>query len=85
MDKTKITVATIGRMPAEFDKRKITNWKSDIFSVVGEIESYSLAKDSDEHGWAYSDASLEELLPEIWRRFSCFYEVHEVFIKNLMR
>lgn len=64
MDKTKITVATVGHMPAEFDKRKIINWKSDIFSIVGEIENYSLTKDSDGYGWEFSNTSLEELLPE---------------------
>jgi hypothetical protein len=67
MDKTKITVATIGHMPADFDKRKITNWKSAIFSIAGEIESYSLNKDSDGHDWAFTDSSLEEVLPENFR------------------
>jgi len=64
MDKTKISVVTIGHMPAEFDKRKIPNWKSDIFSVVGDLESYSLTKDSDGADWEFSDSRLEEVLPE---------------------
>ncbi|MBW7941811.1 MAG: hypothetical protein H3C64_05275 [Candidatus Kuenenia stuttgartiensis] len=34
---------------------------------MGGMESYSLAKDSDEHGWACSEASLDELLPEEFR------------------
>jgi len=64
MAKIKISVATIGHMPAEFDKRKIINWKSDIFSIEGQIESFSLTKDSDGYGWEFSDSSLEEVLPE---------------------
>ena len=64
MDKTKITVATIGYMPSEFDKRKIKSWESGLGSVVGDIENYSLTKDSDGYGWEFSDASIEELLPE---------------------
>lgn len=64
MDKTKISVATIGHMPAEFDNRKIKSWKSALFSVVGDIENYSLTNDSDGYGWEYTDANLEQVLPE---------------------
>ncbi len=64
MELTKITVATIGHMPADFDKRKITNWKSSVFSITGEIESYSLTEDSDGLNWEFTDSSLEEVLPE---------------------
>lgn len=63
MDKTKITVATIGHMPAEFNKAKIANWHSDVFEIVGEIESYSLASDSDGPGWEFTDTNLEKVLP----------------------
>lgn len=63
MDKTEITVATVGHTPAELDKQKISSWKSEIFSVVGEIESYSLTKDSDGHDWEFTDSSLEDVLP----------------------
>ncbi len=58
MDKIKITVATIGHMPANFDKNKIKKWNSSVLSVNGEIESYSLNKDSDGYNWDYSDKSL---------------------------
>lgn len=64
MDKTKITAVTIGHMPAEFNKRKITSWKSSIFTITGEIESYSLTKDSDGDDWEFTDANLEEVLPD---------------------
>lgn len=51
-------------MPADFDKTKITNWKSSVFSVTGEIESYSLTKDSDGSDWEFTDSILEEVLPK---------------------
>ncbi|MFK5892153.1 MAG: hypothetical protein QM504_02915 [Pseudomonadota bacterium] len=63
MDKIKITVATIGHMPADFDKNKITDWKSSVFSIDGEIESYSLNTNSDGDDWEFTDSNLEEVLP----------------------
>lgn len=66
MDKTKITVATIGHMPAELNKKKITDWKSSIFAISGDIESYTLTKDSDGPDWEFTDASLEEVLPDTY-------------------
>lgn len=61
MDKTKISVVTIGHMPSEFDKRKIKSWKSALFTVVGDIENYSLTQDSDGYGWEFTDESLENI------------------------
>jgi hypothetical protein len=63
MSKTKITVSTIGHMPAEFDRKKIKKWKSSIFEIVDGIESYSLSTDSDGPEWEFTDASLETVLP----------------------
>ena len=64
MDKTKITVATIGHMPPEFKKEKITKWSSDIFEITDDIESYMLSKDSDGPGWEFTDDNLGEILPD---------------------
>lgn len=64
MSKTKITVVSIGHLPAEFDKRKILNWKSETFSIVDNIESYSLREDSDKEDWTYSDDIFEKALPK---------------------
>lgn len=63
MEKTKITVATVGHMPAELDKRKIENWGSSFLSVAGEIQSYALTEDSDGDDWQFTDHNLEKLLP----------------------
>jgi len=64
MDNTKISVVTIGHMPSEFDKRIIKCWKSALFTIVGEIENYSLTQDSDGEGWEFTDKNLEQILPE---------------------
>ncbi|WP_350597954.1 hypothetical protein [Pseudomonas sp. 65/3-MNA-CIBAN-0223] len=63
MSKIKITVATIGHMPAEFQKRKLKEWNSSIFEVIGEIENYSLNCQSDGDDWEFTDAALENVLP----------------------
>lgn len=64
MSKTKITIATIGHMPMEFSRQSITSWQSSAFEVIGEIESYSLNKDSDGVNWEFTDASMEDILPD---------------------
>jgi ferredoxin len=63
MNKTKITVATVGYIPAELDRQKIKYWKSDVFFIEGGIESYSLPVDSDGLNWEFTDSSLEDILP----------------------
>jgi hypothetical protein len=63
MPKTKITVTTVGHLPPDFDKQKVKKWKSSVFEVVDGIESYSLSKNSDAEGWAFTDTSLETVLP----------------------
>ena len=51
-------------MPSDFDKRKIKSWKSALFTVVGDIENYSLTQDSDGYGWEFTDENLEQILPK---------------------
>lgn len=63
MTKTKITVATVGHMPADFNRQKIQEWYSDVFEIVERIESYSLNCDSDGFDWAFTDDALEEVVP----------------------
>lgn len=63
MEKLRISVAVIGHIPAEFDKRKIVSWKSELFSILGTIESYSFTKASDGPNWEFSDKALEEIVP----------------------
>jgi hypothetical protein len=63
MSKIKITVATVGHMPADFNRQKIKEWNSSVFEILDGIDSYSLNCDSDGHGWEYTDAALESVLP----------------------
>ena len=64
MSKIKVSVATIGRMPKEFDRHKVKCWKSSVFEIVDEIESYTISRDTDGPDWSFTDASLETLLPD---------------------
>lgn len=64
MNKANITVATVGHMPPDFDKQKILNWKSEVFTVVGDIHSYTLPTDSDGLNWQFTDNNLESVLPQ---------------------
>lgn len=63
MEKTKITVATVGHMPADFNRNKIQKWKSSIFEIDDEIQSYSLPCDSDGQGWEFTDRQISTILP----------------------
>lgn len=63
MPRTRITVATVGHMPADFNRQKIKEWVSSVFEIADEIESYSLTCDSDGYGWEFTDQALEGVLP----------------------
>lgn len=63
MSKNKITVATVGHMPADFNRQKIKEWTSSVFEIVDGIESYTLTCDSDGYDWEFTDKALEEVLP----------------------
>jgi len=62
--KIKISIATLGHLPAEFDRNKIAQWQSSVFEIAGDIESYTLNRDSDIDGWGFSDAALEGEVPK---------------------
>jgi len=62
--KTKITIATIGYMPAGFDKKKLESYKSKIFSIDETIQNYALREDSNSFNWQFTDSQLEEILPQ---------------------
>lgn len=63
MFKTKVVLATVGHMPADFNRRKVEQWKSSVFEIANDIESYSLTCDSDGPAWEFSDKTLEDVLP----------------------
>ncbi|WP_019899660.1 hypothetical protein [Methylotenera mobilis] len=66
MSKTKITLLTLGHMPPEFDKKKILKFRSSIFEIIGEIESYSLTKNSDGNSWEFYDSTFESEVPKVF-------------------
>ena len=66
MSKTIISVATVGHMPPDFNRKKIKEWRSSVFEVVDEIESYTIPCDSDGDGWTFTDNALDKALPNIF-------------------
>jgi hypothetical protein len=63
MDKTQIKIVSIGQLPINFSRSKIKSWKSSIFEVVGEIETYELRCDSDSADWVFSDQLVRQQIP----------------------
>ncbi len=64
MKKIKIKLVSIGHLPTDFQEKKVLNWKSSVFEILGDIENFSLRCDSDEQGWAFSDQLVRTQLPE---------------------
>lgn len=58
----KIKLITVGIMPRGFDLDRITSWKSDIFSLDGNIENYEFRLSSDLAGWGFSDKNISNLV-----------------------
>jgi hypothetical protein len=54
-------------MPVEFNRQKIIEWRSSVFEVMDEIESYSLSRDSDGNNWEFTDKALRAELPNIFK------------------
>ncbi len=65
MKKLNVKVITLGHIPARFDKKKITQWKSSLFEIDGEIDDYPLSCDSDIEDWAFSDVLMAEKIPQL--------------------
>jgi hypothetical protein len=64
MTKTTIKLVSIGHLPIEFQAKKVLNWKSSTFEVVGGIDSFALRCDSDSLDWAFSDELVRTQLPK---------------------
>ena len=63
MEKIKIKIITVGRLPLHLNLNTISGWKSGIFELVGEVENYELNADSDIEDWAFSDELIKKKLP----------------------
>lgn len=63
-NKIKIKLGIIGYLPFVLNRKKIKNFKSDIFEIIGEIDDYHFNSDSDTEFWGYSDNKLNSELPK---------------------
>ncbi|MBL6448285.1 hypothetical protein JMN32_18365 [Fulvivirga sp. 29W222] len=64
MTKLKIKVISWGQLPFKFDRSKIENWKSDIFEIVGAIETHQINKGSDGEFHEYYDQTVLDDMPD---------------------
>ena len=65
MSRTKIRVVELGNNPHAINFDRIRRWRSEVFSLIGDIERYDLRADSDLSDWSYSDSQLAEQLPPL--------------------
>lgn len=63
MEKVRIKLVTIGHIPLHLNLQEVSNWKSEVFELIGDIDNLSLRCDSDEANWAYSDMLLKTQFP----------------------
>ncbi|HDR9251168.1 hypothetical protein [Burkholderia vietnamiensis] len=63
MEKVKIKLVTVGRLPLHLNLNTVSGWKSEVFELVGDVENYELRGDSDIEGWAFSDKLIKAQLP----------------------
>ena len=64
MAKVKIKLISIGHLPIDFQANKILRWKSSIFEIAGELESFALRCDSDGPDWEFSDELVKSQMPK---------------------
>lgn len=64
MSKVKIKLITLGQLPVDLDKTKLTKWKSEVFEIVGQIDNYTIINNADGLSWEFSDDNIKEQLPK---------------------
>ncbi len=65
MSKVKIKLVSIGHLPLEFDPKKIKNFSSSLFEVVGNVDNHELRCNSDGIGWEFSDDLVRNQMPNL--------------------
>lgn len=65
MSKVKIKLVSIGHLPLEFEPKKIKNFSSSLFEVIGKIDSHELRCNSDGFDWEFSDVLVREQMPDL--------------------
>lgn len=63
MRKVRIKLIILGQLPVDLDKLKLTNWKSDVFEIVGQIDNYTITNNADGLSWEFTDENIESQLP----------------------
>jgi hypothetical protein len=63
MHKAKIKLVTIGHLPFHLNLKRVSEWPSDVFELIGEVDNFALRIDSDIENWAFSDELLKKQLP----------------------
>ncbi|WP_305819445.1 hypothetical protein [Photobacterium leiognathi] len=65
MSKVKIKLVSIGHLPLGFDPKKIKNFSSSLFEVIGNIDNHELRCNSDGFDWEFSDDLVREQMPKL--------------------
>lgn len=65
MSKVKIKLVSIGHLPLGFDPKKIKNFVSSIFEVIGNIDNHELRCNSGGFGWEFSDYLVLNQMPKL--------------------
>jgi hypothetical protein len=58
----KIKLAVLGQLPPGFDVRELLQWKSEVFELHPDVESFQLNEDAKGQEWEYTDAQLANQL-----------------------
>lgn len=61
----KIKIVTYGNVKKVLDFNGVTRWKSKLFSVISDIDEYSVNTKADSYSWTFSDQNLRENLPSV--------------------
>jgi len=62
MTKIRIKLAVLGQLPVNFDRSILLQWKSDVFEVSHDIETFQLDEDAQGDDWEYTDNQLGKYL-----------------------
>jgi len=63
MRKVKIRIIILGHIPFAIDINKIIKWKSNLFEIINQIQTYTIVTHADGQNWDFLDSNIENLLP----------------------
>jgi hypothetical protein len=58
----KIQLAILGRLPLDIDVTDLVRWRSAVFEIDANVESFHLNEDAEGADWEYTDHQLEKYL-----------------------